>query len=126
MDLTHALVGENTHKVYRLGDKVRVQVIRVNMEMRQVDLGLAEILERVREGERGSRRSKSVPKVEAAQAASGSAGTARPQRQTLTTKTRRSRRRTKKKELPRRHRDTEGPPRGSTGVAKRRARPRSG
>jgi ribonuclease R len=64
MDSTHALVGENTHRVYRLGDKVRVQVIRVNMEMRQVDLGLSEILERVREGERGSRRSKSAPKTE--------------------------------------------------------------
>jgi ribonuclease R len=61
---THALVGENTHKSYRLGDKVKVQVIRVNMEERKIDLGLAEILERVREGERGSRRSKAAPKTE--------------------------------------------------------------
>jgi ribonuclease R len=60
---THALVGENTHKSYRLGDKVKVQVIRVNMEERKVDLGLADILERVREGERGSRRSKAAPKA---------------------------------------------------------------
>src|SRR6266851_3900246 len=58
----HTLRGENTQKVYRLGDKVRVQVIRVNMDMRQVDLGLVEILERVREGERGPRRSKAAPK----------------------------------------------------------------
>jgi ribonuclease R len=64
VDGSHALVGENTHKVYRLGDKVQVQVIRVNMEMRQVDLGLAEILERVRAGERGPRRSKISPKAE--------------------------------------------------------------
>src|SRR5476651_863132 len=64
VDGTHALVGEKTKKVYRLGDKVKVQVIRVNMEERKVDLGLAEILERVREGERGSRRSKSTPKAE--------------------------------------------------------------
>ncbi len=64
VDGTHALVGENTHKVYRLGDKVTVQVIRVNMEMRQVDLGLADILERVREGERGPRRGKRSPKAE--------------------------------------------------------------
>ncbi len=56
------LRGENTHKTYRLGDKVKVQVIRVNMEMRQVDLGLVEILERVREGERGPRRTKAAPK----------------------------------------------------------------
>src|SRR6266851_1764423 len=46
----HILRGENTRKVYRLGDKVNVQVIRVNMEVRQVDLGLVEILERVRDG----------------------------------------------------------------------------
>jgi ribonuclease R len=58
----HLLRGENTHKVYRLGDKVKVQVVRVNMEMRQIDLGLVEILERVREGERGPRRSKALPK----------------------------------------------------------------
>jgi ribonuclease R len=60
----HLLRGENTHKVYRLGDKVKVQVIRVNMEVRQIDLGLVEILERVREGERGPRRSKAAPKFE--------------------------------------------------------------
>ena len=58
VDGAHLLRGENTHKVYRLGDKVQVQVIRVNMEARQVDLGLVEILARVREGERGPRRSK--------------------------------------------------------------------
>ena len=60
----HLLRGENTHKVYRLGDKVKVQVIRVNMELRQVDLGLVEILERVREGERGPRRTKAQPKFD--------------------------------------------------------------
>ena len=59
----HLLRGENTQKVYRLGDKVKVQVIRVNMEVRQIDLGLVEILERVREGERGPRRSRATPKA---------------------------------------------------------------
>src|SRR5205807_9808633 len=58
----HLLRGENTQKVYRLGDKVKVQVIRVNMEVRQIDLGLVDILERVREGERGPRRSRTAPK----------------------------------------------------------------
>src|SRR5216110_2255061 len=62
IDSAHLLRGENSHKVYRLGDKVTVQVIRVNMELRQVDLGLVEILERVRDGERGPRRSKAQPK----------------------------------------------------------------
>jgi ribonuclease R len=58
----HLLRGENTQKVYRLGDKVKVQVIRVNMDVRQIDLGLVEILDRVREGERGPRRSRATPK----------------------------------------------------------------
>jgi len=51
----HLLRGENTHKVYRLGDRVQVQVIRVSMEHRQIDLGLVEILDRVRQGDRASR-----------------------------------------------------------------------
>ena len=84
IDSTHALVGENTHKVYRLGDKVRVQVIRVNMEMRQVDLGLAEILERVREGERGSQAEQERAEGrQAAQAASRPSRAAGPQGQAL-------------------------------------------
>jgi ribonuclease R len=62
VDGAHLLRGENTQKVYRLGDKVKVQVIRVDMELRQIDLGLVEILERIREGERGPRRSKASPK----------------------------------------------------------------
>jgi ribonuclease R len=62
LDGAHLLRGENTQKVYRLGDKVTVQVIRVNMEVRQIDLGLVEILQRVRAGERGSRRTKATPK----------------------------------------------------------------
>ena len=72
----HLLRGENTQKVYRLGDKVKVQVVRVNMDVRQIDLGLVEILERVREGERGPRRSKAPPKREQAdsEAAAGTPG----------------------------------------------------
>jgi ribonuclease R len=66
LETSHALHGENTHKVYRLGDKVHVQVIRVDMERRQIDLGLTEILDAVREDEdrRGPRRSKARPKAE--------------------------------------------------------------
>jgi ribonuclease R len=58
----HLLRGEHTEKVYRLGDKVSVQVVRVNMELKQIDLGLVEILERVREGSHGPRRSRATPK----------------------------------------------------------------
>jgi ribonuclease R len=52
LEQQHILKGENTKKVYRLGDKVRVQVVRVDMERRQIDLGMADILERVRTDER--------------------------------------------------------------------------
>jgi ribonuclease R len=63
---THALRGENTRKTYRLGDRVEVQVVRVDEEKRQIELGLVEILEAVRDNERrrGPRRSKAAPKKE--------------------------------------------------------------
>src|SRR5262245_30341886 len=64
VDGAHLLRGENSQKIYRLGDKVKVQVIRVNMEARQIDLGLVEILEAVRDGERAPRRSRAVPKLD--------------------------------------------------------------
>ena len=46
---SHSLRGENTQKVYQLGDRVEVQVVRVDMDRRQIDLGLVEILETVQE-----------------------------------------------------------------------------
>ena len=52
LEQQHILKGESTKKVYRLGDKVRVQVVRVDMERRQIDLGLSDVLERVRRDER--------------------------------------------------------------------------
>jgi ribonuclease R len=60
VERAHILRGENKGKVYRLGDRVKVQVIKVDMERRQVDLGLAEILDSVRDSERnrGPRTSK--------------------------------------------------------------------
>jgi len=58
VETAHMLRGENTQKTYRLGDKVNVRVVRVNMDARQIELGLVDILKRVGEGERGSRRSK--------------------------------------------------------------------
>jgi ribonuclease R len=64
LEQQHILKGESTKKVYRLGDKVRVQVVRVDMERRQIDLGIADILERVRRDERsrGPQRSAVQPK----------------------------------------------------------------
>jgi ribonuclease R len=62
----HVMRGENTKKIYRLGDKVAVQVVRVDMERRQIDLGIVEILDAVRRQERpkGPVRSKVTPKRE--------------------------------------------------------------
>jgi ribonuclease R len=64
VERAHLLLGENTGKEYRLGDKVSVQVVKVDMERRQVDLGLVDILDAVRESERnrGPRRSSAEPK----------------------------------------------------------------
>jgi ribonuclease R len=64
VEKAHVLKGENTGKIYRLGDRVTVQVVKVDMERRQIDLGMVEILDRVRESEanRGPRRSKAEPR----------------------------------------------------------------
>jgi ribonuclease R len=66
LEQQHQLRGENTKKVYRLGDKVRVQVVRVDMERRQVELGLVEVLDAVRRDTRprGPTRSKTTSKHE--------------------------------------------------------------
>jgi ribonuclease R len=40
----HLLRGETTKKIYRLGDKVKVQVARVDLERRQVDFALVDLL----------------------------------------------------------------------------------
>jgi ribonuclease R len=64
----HALFGENTKKTYRLGDQVKVQIIRVDMERRQIDLGIEDVLEKVRRDERsrGPARSSARPRKESA------------------------------------------------------------
>jgi len=51
---SHSLSGEHSKKQYRLGDRVRVQIVRVDMERRQIDLGLEDVLEKVRRNERSS------------------------------------------------------------------------
>ena len=54
----HALFGQTSGKVYRLGDCVEVQVLRVDPVRRQIDLGVVEILDALRASERtrGPRR----------------------------------------------------------------------
>jgi ribonuclease R len=65
LDDAHVLRGENTRKSYRLGDKVTVQVVRVDMTVRQIELALVDILQAVGAGHRGPRRSKVSPKQRA-------------------------------------------------------------
>ena len=67
LDRKHVLHGENTGKAYRLGDRVTVRVTRVDLGRRQIELGLAEILEAVEKSERnrGPRTSKAVLKKDA-------------------------------------------------------------
>jgi ribonuclease R len=61
----HALFGEHSRRVFRLGDKVRVQVVRVDMERRQIDLAVEDVIEAVRrdEGRAGPPRARSRPKA---------------------------------------------------------------
>jgi len=60
------LRGENTRKVYRLGDRLRVQVLRVDTERRLIDLGVVSVLEAMRGGRVApdARRSRTRPKSE--------------------------------------------------------------
>ena len=48
LEPTHTLRGESIRRTYRLGDRVRVRVVRVDLEKRQIELGLVEILDAVR------------------------------------------------------------------------------
>ncbi len=45
----YCLVGERTHKTFRIGDEVRVRVDRVDVERRHIDFGLIKKTERVRD-----------------------------------------------------------------------------
>ena len=76
VERAHILRGENTGKEYRLGDRVAVQVIRVDMERRQVDLGLVDILEDVRAADRRGPRQRQEMSEQARRPRSRDAGAA--------------------------------------------------
>ena len=79
LDADHTLLGENTGKTYRLGDKVSVQLVRVDTERRQIDLGLVEILDAVRASERNRGRRRRDPASRGRQpGAGGRRGRRRP------------------------------------------------
>jgi ribonuclease R len=54
----HLMKGENSGRVYRLGDKVVVQLARVDLERRQIDLALVDVRERARGAKPGRERSR--------------------------------------------------------------------
>ncbi len=54
----HVLRGERHGRIFRLGDEVEVQVIRVDQERRQIDLGVSDVLDAVRKAS-GPRRGRS-------------------------------------------------------------------
>jgi ribonuclease R len=41
---SHALLGERTRRTYRLGDHVRVQIARVDLGRRMIDLALEQVI----------------------------------------------------------------------------------
>jgi len=45
-------VGRRTKKIYKLGDKIKVQVVRVDKDRREIDFVLAEMRERIRRREK--------------------------------------------------------------------------
>jgi ribonuclease R len=58
----HTLKGENTRKVYRLGDEVEVQVVRVDLEQRKIDFALVDVLRRAAAGARKGRPPRPAPR----------------------------------------------------------------
>ncbi len=78
VERAHILRGENKGRMYRLGDRVKVQVVKVDMERRQVDLGLVEILEAVREKPKRPPRTSRAAKAERPWAGSSKKKAGRP------------------------------------------------
>ena len=63
----HLLYGEHSAKTYRLGDRVRVRLVRVDRERRKLDLALVDVLDAVRRtGDGRTPRRRSRPRPERA------------------------------------------------------------
>lgn len=57
---SHVLKGESSGRTFTLGDRIRVQVLRADLERRQVELGIVGVLDRIRTGRAKSRRQPSA------------------------------------------------------------------
>ena len=69
-DTDHALRGERTKRTYKLGDRVEVQLIKVDMDRRQVNLALTDVLKRMQKPEVAqkvatARRTPRIPRADA-------------------------------------------------------------
>ena len=60
LEPAHTLRGESLGRTYRLGDRVRVRVVRVDLDKRQIELGIVEILDAAR---KAVRRAGAGPRV---------------------------------------------------------------
>jgi ribonuclease R len=69
-DTDHALRGERTKRTYKLGDRVEVQLIKVDMDRRQINLALTDVLKRMAKPEVAQKVStaKRTPRVREASA----------------------------------------------------------
>jgi ribonuclease R len=78
---SHRLQGENTGKSYRLGDRVEVQVARVDLDRRQIDFVLLDVLRQAaaRPGPRG-RAPLRPPRRGPERSARGAGAPSRPRR----------------------------------------------
>jgi ribonuclease R len=63
-EAARVLLGERSKRIFRLGDVVRVRVLRVDMDRRQVELGIEEVLDVVARDQRarGARPSAARPR----------------------------------------------------------------
>ena len=85
-DTDHALRGERTKRTFKLGDRVEVQLIKVDMDRRQVNLALTDILKRMAKPEVAQKvqTARRTPRI-------ASAGDQPPVRKTTGTRSKRPR-----------------------------------
>jgi ribonuclease R len=77
---SHTLMGERTARAFRLGDHVRVQIARVDMDRRMIDLALEQPAEQPRDEGPGLFRGRTRPTREPRKAAADERRPRRKQR----------------------------------------------